>query len=135
VTAEALSANLSPQTGPGSDSTPDAPQEVLAGTRTPGRNLPGRAPNGTADRSTLPHSCGGCDSRWSGGLTCHCGSCHNSFGGVSNFDRHRRNGQCVDPAELGLSLLSGRAYPCWGSSEDTTPDQLPSVDSSTKEAH
>lgn len=29
----------------------------------------------------------------------HCGSgCHRTFGSVTGFDRHRRAGQCVDPA-------------------------------------
>lgn len=31
----------------------------------------------------------------------HCaGECHNTFGTVSAFDRHRRDGQCLDPATL-----------------------------------
>lgn len=31
----------------------------------------------------------------------HCaGDCHNTFGTVSAFDRHRRDGQCLDPATL-----------------------------------
>jgi len=33
----------------------------------------------------------------------HCGSgCHVTFGGVAGFDSHRRNGQCLDPANLGM---------------------------------
>ena len=30
----------------------------------------------------------------------HCGACHRTFGSVTGFDRHRRNGECVDPATL-----------------------------------
>lgn len=28
--------------------------------------------------------------------------CHATFGGVSNFDKHRRNGRCLDVTEIGL---------------------------------
>jgi hypothetical protein len=36
----------------------------------------------------------------------HCGAadCHQTFGGVGTFDKHRRNGECLAPAELGLRL-------------------------------
>jgi hypothetical protein len=39
----------------------------------------------------------------------HCGAvgCHRTFGGVSGFDRHRRNGECLDPAELGMVERGG----------------------------
>jgi hypothetical protein len=40
--------------------------------------------------------------------------------GVTAFDRHRRNGQCLNPAGIGLTLLAGRAYECWGNTEDVT---------------
>ncbi len=30
----------------------------------------------------------------------HCSACHGTFGSVSGFDRHRRGGQCLDPAAL-----------------------------------
>lgn len=32
----------------------------------------------------------------------HCTVCHRTFGGVSGFDAHRRNGQCLDPVTLGM---------------------------------
>jgi hypothetical protein len=32
----------------------------------------------------------------------HCGACHVTFGSVSGFDRHRRGGECLDPAGLGF---------------------------------
>jgi len=28
---------------------------------------------------------------------CHCASCHRTYGGITGFDAHRRNGVCVDP--------------------------------------
>lgn len=33
----------------------------------------------------------------------HCGACHRTFGAVSGFDRHRRAGECLDPAALGMA--------------------------------
>lgn len=32
----------------------------------------------------------------------HCGACHRTFGGVHGFDAHRRRGECVNPATLGM---------------------------------
>lgn len=34
----------------------------------------------------------------------HCGAhgCHQTFGSVSAFDRHRRNGVCLSPLAIGL---------------------------------
>lgn len=40
--------------------------------------------------------------------------CHQTFSGVSTFDAHRRNGRCLTPAEVGMSLVPGRPYECWG---------------------
>ena len=37
----------------------------------------------------------------------HCGTCHCTFGGVTSFDRHRRNGVCLDPVALGLRKIKG----------------------------
>ena len=66
----------------------------------------------------------GCGARWSGLATTHCARCHQTFSGVSGFDQHRENGRCLGPAEAGLSLLAGKAYPCWGMphTEPETPD-------------
>lgn len=33
----------------------------------------------------------------------HCGVCHQTFGGVRGFDDHRRDGHCLNPAELGMA--------------------------------
>jgi hypothetical protein len=34
----------------------------------------------------------------------HCGArgCHRTFGGVTGFDAHRKDGICADPATLGM---------------------------------
>ena len=45
-----------------------------------------------------PHRCGGCTTRFSGANTCHCGSCHATFGGLAPFDKHQQRGRCIDPA-------------------------------------
>lgn len=71
-------------------------------------------------RNPLPHSCRQ-GHRWAGSRTCHCPTCHRSFSGVTHFDRHRRNGQCLDPHSVGLTLLAGRNFDCWGTAEDVTP--------------
>lgn len=35
----------------------------------------------------------------------HCaGGCHRTFGGITGFDHHRRDGRCIDPATLGMAL-------------------------------
>lgn len=38
-----------------------------------------------------------------GGPQCHCATCHLTFGGVSGFDSHRRDGACRHPSELGMA--------------------------------
>lgn len=39
---------------------------------------------------------------------CHCvAECHQTFGGVTMFDRHRRDGRCLDPAECGMTYRDG----------------------------
>lgn len=37
----------------------------------------------------------------------HCGACHRSWGGVSGFDAHRKDGRCLDPASLGYVERDG----------------------------
>jgi hypothetical protein len=32
----------------------------------------------------------------------HCSACHVTFGSVSGFDKHRRAGECLDPATLSM---------------------------------
>ena len=77
-------------------------------------NLEGVVP-GTADPETLPHTCGGCDARWSGYRTAHCGSgCHLTFTGVTTFDMHRNGGRCLRPHAMGMVTVPGRASEVWG---------------------
>jgi hypothetical protein len=33
----------------------------------------------------------------------HCAVCHLTWSGVSGFDRHRRNGRCLAPPEIGYA--------------------------------
>lgn len=37
------------------------------------------------------------------GRQAHCTVCHATFTTVANFDKHRRNGHCTDPATLGMT--------------------------------
>lgn len=42
-----------------------------------------------------------------GGGPCHCGVCHQTFGGLRGFDLHRRKdgpGKCTRPYDLGMVL-------------------------------
>jgi hypothetical protein len=32
----------------------------------------------------------------------HCSACHETFGAVSGFDRHRRGGECLDVRTLAM---------------------------------
>lgn len=41
---------------------------------------------------------------------CHCTVCHKSFTAVGNFDDHRRHGQCLNPADLGMTPNSHGFY-------------------------
>lgn len=58
-----------------------------------------------------PHSCR-CGRRWTGLNTAHCTTCHNTFSGVTGFDKHRKDGECINPPEVGL-VDAGRTYSCW----------------------
>ena len=55
-------------------------------------------------RVPVTYSCSGCDTRWSGVGRAHCAKCHATFGGVTQFDAHRRDikgiGTCLDPAAI-----------------------------------
>lgn len=94
---------------------PGTETDPRSGTVTVGQGDAERLSNlqGRRDFDDLPFA-HGCGARWSGLSTAHCARCHRTFGGVSSFDRHRKDGACVDPADVGLSLLTGKAYPCWG---------------------
>lgn len=51
----------------------------------------------------MAHTCGGCPERWTGLGIAHCGGrtgCHKTFGAVSRFDMHRKNGKCVSDAQM-----------------------------------
>lgn len=37
----------------------------------------------------------------------HCASCHLTFGGVTGFDTHRKDGHCLNPADLGYAERDG----------------------------
>lgn len=39
---------------------------------------------------------------WTGLSRCHCSACHETFGGITGFDMHRRGSRCSGPENLGL---------------------------------
>lgn len=51
---------------------------------------------------TVRVSHGACGKTWNqkGNRSGHCGGCHQTFYGVSTFDKHRRDNKCLDPALL-----------------------------------
>lgn len=93
-------------------------------------NPPNRATSGLRRWEELPHTCAKCRNRWSGANTSHCANCHETFSGVTTFDKHRDKGQCKYPANVELTLDAGltRAYRCWGTIAEidlTTPTTTP----------
>lgn len=45
--------------------------------------------------------CAGCDVKLTPGTNvAHCGACCRTFGGVSGFDSHRKDGKCLDPNRM-----------------------------------
>lgn len=50
--------------------------------------------------------CTGCGRVWTAPGAAHCASCHEHFGSVTAFDRHRgargEHGFCLPPADVGL---------------------------------
>jgi len=45
---------------------------------------------------------------------CVCRSCGETFSGLTAFDKHRRGGRCLDPAELGMEIKMGAKGSWWG---------------------
>lgn len=85
---------------------------------------PSQDQRGTRDYQDLPHSCR-CGARWSGYITCHAACCHRTFSGVEAFDHHRRGGVCKHPTDVGLTLVAGRAYECWGHTPNAPDEAAP----------
>lgn len=98
-----------------STTTTDANKRVR-GSTTGGRRAGSAQAQPVRDETRLPHACGRCGARWGGHNTAHCSAqgCCRTFSGITTFERHHRNGECLNPASLGMSLLSSRPYPCWG---------------------
>lgn len=61
-----------------------------------GRKMERNAPTGTlCNRS-------GCTATRPTPSQAHCTVCHETYGGVSGFDMHRRDGWCLNPKSLGM---------------------------------
>ncbi|QDH93544.1 hypothetical protein SEA_VERITY_58 [Gordonia phage Verity] len=61
----------------------------------------------------LPHTCR-CGARWAALGVCHCTGCHQTFTALTPFDRHRRAGECLNPADIGLVEHQRAGYTAWG---------------------
>lgn len=50
------------------------------------------------------YTCGGCRNTWTGLAMAHCSACHQTFGSVNQFDRHRSQvgtrGTCLSPPTI-----------------------------------
>lgn len=67
---------------------------------------------------SLPYACN-CGARWAGLNTCHCASgCHETLSSPRAFDKHRRDGRCLDPAAVGLVRSERAGYVVWGFPSD-----------------
>ena len=66
------------------------------------------------------HSCG---ARWGGNQASHCASCHRTFGGLRDFEIHRKGLECQDPASRGLVQRPNRhGGVLWGRPGTWKPD-------------
>jgi hypothetical protein len=69
---------------------------------------PGKSPHGSRHHPDGPNQCGpNCQRPTRSQAHCAARGCHRTFGGVGNFDRHRRDGKCLLPSELGMVLKQG----------------------------
>ena len=77
--------------------------------------------------ATYWNSCGGCDVKWTGDRTCHCGACHLTFTCLSAFDAHRKDFGCLHPGAVGLVTheRGGKEfkYQAWGRPGDDEASQ------------
>jgi hypothetical protein len=62
--------------------------------------------------SEPPFSCR-CGKRWGGFDTAHCASCHLTFSTSKNFEKHRVDGKCLDPAQRGMTQTLRGGYELW----------------------
>lgn len=55
-----------------------------------------------------------CGKHWTGARACHCAACCETFSCTATFDRHQRDGQCREPATVGLVARSKPWGVVWG---------------------
>lgn len=79
-----------------------------------GRRMERNAPSGRRCDESCTHP-----APTPGTKLCLCTVCHEVFGTPRNFDRHRRDGWCLDPAASGMGLSK---FGVWRETMD--PDQL-----------
>ncbi|MEU4133626.1 FDXHR family putative zinc-binding protein [Streptomyces wuyuanensis] len=57
---------------------------------------------------------GACGRWWTGTERSHCGGCHETFTGLTAFERHRKGLRCNPPAEVGLVARQKPYGTLWG---------------------
>ncbi len=68
----------------------------------------------------MNYTCGGCSNTWGGLAMAHCSVCHDTYSGITSFDRHRNRGKCVNPetyknedGELVFERRTSGKVPIW----------------------
>lgn len=64
-------------------------------------------PGDREDGVSMTGKCGVCLAEWGGFSQCHCGACHEMFGSLAAFDRHRVDFACL-PVEQFSELMRKR---------------------------
>lgn len=60
----------------------------------------------------MTHKCSSeCTADWKPSRKCHCATCGHNFTVVTNFDKHRKDGACLHPADAGL--VYGEKHDVW----------------------
>ena len=67
---------------------------------------------GQIPKNAIVH--GACGRWWTGVERSHCGGCHETFTGLTAFERHRKGLRCNPPTEVGLVAREKPYGTLWG---------------------
>lgn len=115
MTTEATEAHNGPADPRTANGTPDTPEALLATNASAGNGHPAALP--IPGRNGIPAQAivhGACRKWWTGNERSHASCCHETFSSLTAFDRHRKGGQCNDPASVGLVARAKPYGTLWG---------------------